>query len=535
MAERFSASGGALILIGAIAMSKRATDITFQLIKSLEKAEKRSFKLFIKRNSSNENLKIIQLFDVLDKLEDYDEARVLKKLPSVQKAQLSNLKSHLYRQILASLRLLKSSESLDLQLNEWFDYAHILYKKGLFLHSLKILERAKDLARANHKTTFLVQIIALEKRIESLHITRSMKDRADLLSQEAIEVSTHISLVARLSNLALQMYSWYIRYGHASNEAAAAAVKQFWESQLPPGALQETGFYERLYLYQSYSWYAYIRQDFRQYYRYTQKWVSLFDQHPLMQRVETGHYIKGMHNLINAHFDLRNHPRFLEALARLEAFAQTPRVQENENFRVQSFLYITQAKLNHLFLTGRFREGLKLVPSIRQKLKAYELFIDPHRLMVLNYKFATVYFGSGDYKTCIDYLQTIIQENSGLRNDLQCYARLMHLFAHFELGNLELVEYLSQSTYRFMVKMQNLNRLEEEIVRFLRRSFRVQNSGMKPHLQAFYERIRKYENDPLQARVFVYLDIVSWVESKVHRQPFESIVQHKYRQSKRSV
>jgi hypothetical protein len=58
--------------------------------------------------------------------------------------------------------------------------------------------------------------------------------------------------------------------------------------------------------YQSYCWYAFIRQDFLQYYRYAQKWVDMFRAQPLMIRVETSHYIKGMHYLMNAHFDLRN-------------------------------------------------------------------------------------------------------------------------------------------------------------------------------------------------------------------------------------
>src|SRR5215213_10592401 len=144
-------------------MSNRSADILFQLICSLEKAEKRHFKLYIKRSSSNENLKIIQLFDALDKQKEYDEKLLLKKLLQIQKAQLSNLKAHLYKQILASLRLLKSAESIDLQLNEQFDYAHILYKKGLFIQSLKILDRAKDTAKANQKFNFLPQVIALEK------------------------------------------------------------------------------------------------------------------------------------------------------------------------------------------------------------------------------------------------------------------------------------------------------------------------------------------------------------------------------------
>jgi len=169
-------------------MSNRSTDILFQLIKSLEKAEKRHFKLYIKRSSGKEELKIVRLFDAVDKLKEYDEQILLSKLDGVTKTQLANLKAHLYKQLLASLRLLKSADSLDLQLNEQFDYAHILYKKGLYFQSLRILDRAKETAKTNQKFYFLPQIIALEKRIENLHITRSMLDKAELLSIEANEV-----------------------------------------------------------------------------------------------------------------------------------------------------------------------------------------------------------------------------------------------------------------------------------------------------------------------------------------------------------
>ncbi len=121
-------------------MPTRSADSLFQLIHSLEKAEKRNFKLYIKRSSANEDLKIIQLFDAIDKLNEYDEKVLLKKLPNVNKAQLANLKTHLNKQLLASLRLLKSTESIDLQLHEQLDYARILYNKGLYIQSLKILD-----------------------------------------------------------------------------------------------------------------------------------------------------------------------------------------------------------------------------------------------------------------------------------------------------------------------------------------------------------------------------------------------------------
>ena len=54
--------------------------------------------------------------------------------------------------------------------------------------------------------------------------------------------------------------------------------RQFFQEHLPANAHDQTGFYEHIYLFQSYSWYAFIRQDFLQYYRYAQKWVDLFQR-----------------------------------------------------------------------------------------------------------------------------------------------------------------------------------------------------------------------------------------------------------------
>ncbi len=514
-------------------MPNRTADILFQLIKSLEKAEKRHFKLYIKRSSGKEDLKIVRLFDALDKQREYDERALLKKMTGVTKPQLANLKSHLYKQVLASLRLLKSADSLDLQLNEQFDYAHILYKKGLFLQSLRIIERAKEIARANQKFNFLPQLIALEKRIENLHITRSMQDRAESLSSEANEVSRHIDMVARLSNLALKLYSWYVEHGHARNEEDEKDVRQFMKDNLTKDVWEQTGFYERLYLYQSYTWYAFIRQDFLQYYRYTKKWVDLFTEQPLMVRVETGHYIKGLHNLLNAHFDLRNYRQFEKTLKQFEKVAQTDRVKEHDSFRIQAFIYISTARINQHFMLGTFKQGLSLIPGIEEKLEGYHLFIDSHRILVLNYKFAMLCFGSGDYNRCIGYLQRIINDKTSLRYDLQCYARLLHMLAHYELGNDMLMESLSKSVYRFMAKMKNLTAVEEAMFKFLRQSIPLSPRQLKPELEKFLHTIKHLEKNRFETRSFAYLDIISWVESKVYGKPMGTIIHEKYKASRR--
>ncbi|MEP6711866.1 MAG: hypothetical protein ABJA37_05610 [Ferruginibacter sp.] len=514
-------------------MPNRTIDILFQLVHSLEKAEKRNFKLYIKRNSAIQDLKIIELFDAMDKLNQYDEALLLKKLKSIQKPQLANTKAHLYRQLLASLRNLKSTESIDMQLHEQLDHARILYNKGLYLQSLKILEKLKELAVSFYQDSFLIQAISLEKKIETLHITRSMENRAERLAAEANEVNEKRRIITRLSNLALRLYSWYIKNGHARNEKDEQVVKKYFNEHLPPESDNQAGFYERLYLYQSYAWLAFIQQDFLIYYRYTQKWVSLFEDNQLMIEVETGHYIKGMHNLLNAHFDLRNYKKFDDTLTAFEKFCASPIAHQHDNNRIQSFVYLNSARLNQHIIMGTFADGLLKVPFIEKKLEEYAVYLDQHRILVFNYKIATLHFGAGDYAGCIDYLRKIINDNVGLRNDLQCYARLLHLIAHYELGNVDIIEHLIKSVYRFMAKMDNLTIIEEEIFVFLKRSFYVSPKKLQPEFEIFLNNIKQFENSRFETRSFAYLDIVSWMEGKLYNKPISKILHEKYLKSNR--
>ena len=60
-------------------MPNRSSDTLFQLVKSLKKSEKRNFKLYVKRNTASEDLKIIHLFDALDKMDAYDETELAEE------------------------------------------------------------------------------------------------------------------------------------------------------------------------------------------------------------------------------------------------------------------------------------------------------------------------------------------------------------------------------------------------------------------------------------------------------------------------
>ena len=417
-------------------------------------------------------------------------------------------------------------------MHEQLDYARILYNKGLYLQSLKILERAKDLAKNYHQESFLIQIISLEKKIETLHITRSGEGAADKLTAEADEVNKQRIEITALSNLALQLYQWYVKHGHARNAKDEKGVKHFFKQNMLIGANNVTGFYQRMYLYQSYCWYAFIRQDFLMYYRYSKKWVDLFKNEPMMITVETGHYIKGMHNLLTANFNLRNFKQFDKYLARFERFTFSKPAMQHDNFRMQAFVYLTSAKINQHLMKGSFGEGIKLIPVIEKGLDEFQMYIDKHRVLVIQYKTALLYFGNGKFEDSIDQLQKIINGPVDMRIDLQCYARLLHLMAHFELGNDAIIESLIKSVFRFMSRMENLTVVEEEMFKFLRDNVYESAVKLKPGLKKLFLKIKQFEKNRYETRVFSYLDIISWVEGKVYDKPMGRVIHEKYLQSR---
>ena len=147
------------------------------------------------------------------------------------------------------------------------------------------------------------------------------------------------------------------------------------------------------------------------------------------------------------------------------------------------------------------------------------------------YKISSLYFGSGDYDNTINYLNKIINWKVDLRTDLQCYARLLHLIAHYEMGNFDILEYLIKSVYRFMAKMENLSIVEEEIFKFLRNSFHLSYRKLKPEFEKLLMKLKSLENNRFETRAFAYLDIISWLESKVYEKPLQEIIKDKNKQN----
>ncbi|MBC6989761.1 hypothetical protein [Hymenobacter sp. BT491] len=514
-------------------MPNESIDPVFQLIKSLTRSEKRHFRLFTNRQGSNEGLKFLQLFDTLDQMERYDEERILVQVPAIKKVQLANLKANLYRQMLASLRLYHAGQNLDIQLHEQLDYARVLYNRGLYQQSLKMLERVKVAAQQAEMPHVALLALDFEKLIESQYITRSLRGKADLLSEEAVETVAHVAQEHALSNLALRMYGLYLKIGHARNQHDFDRITEFFLTALDKIDLSNPGFYEKLYYYQAQVWYSTITHNFRACFRYAQKWVDLFEQHPTMREQQTMLYIKGLHNLLISLYNMLYYSKFMEVLKKLEDFAADPERRTNPNTEMLLFLYIYTNRINSYFLRGRFTEGLTIIPPLLENLDRFQVQLDSHRRLVFYYKIASLYFGSGHYNKAIEYLTKVIQyKDVSLREDIQCFARILNLIAHYEAGRDEVLEYQIKSVYRFLGKMNDQQQMQVAIFQFLRRVGDIAPDQLKEAFAQLKEELIRIAANPFERRPFLYLDIISWLESKIENVSVQEIMQRKFLQMK---
>jgi hypothetical protein len=509
-------------------MARQQADHLFKLVKSLTKAEKRNFKLYVNRTSSGEDTKFLRLFEIVDKQTEYNEEDILSKTRKITPSQLPNIKANLTRHILVSLQQLARQSDAEIMLRQQLDFAKILYNKALYRQALITLEKAKQQALKFHRSLLYYEMVEFEKQIESQYITRSIGNRAEEISEESDNLSKRLSLGNAFSNLSIRLYGFYLKDGYVRDEEDQIRLTEFFHSNLPRFKAEELGYHEKLFLYQAHVWYYLMMQDFLMVYRYSLKWVDLFKDQPELMNSQTDMYLKGMNNLLDGLQFIRDFNRYEHVFKELESLKINKNVQLTRNEEILLHQYYYTHFINWHFLEGTFTEGVEMVPEMDAFIHENSINLDNHIILVFYYKIACLYFGSGDHKNTLKYLNEVINyKDQDLRSDLQCFARILNLITHYEMENYDLMDYLIKSTYRFLVKMEDMHRVQKQIIIFLRRLPDTRDQKLTDAFRGLIEDLKKLQSDPYEKRAFLYLDIISWLESKVSGVPVQDVIREK--------
>ena len=234
--------------------------------------------------------------------------------------------------------------------------------------------------------------------------------------------------------------------------------------------------------------------------------------------------------MLEALFFIRHHDKFKDALIKLETVTKDKVFPKNDNVESLTFLYVYSNKLNLHFMEGSFHEGLPLVNEVLVGIKKHKSRIDEHHIMVFYYKIASLYFGIGENKKCIEYLEKIISNKSlSMREDLLCFSRVLNLVAHYEAGLDYNLDALIRSTYKFLIRMEDLYEVQKEMIKFLRGLGDIYPNEIRGEFIKLHEKLKTYEDHPYESRAFLYLDIISYLESKIENKSVDLIIREKFK------
>lgn len=519
-------------------MSKQSSDHLFQLIKSLSKSEKRSFKLYCSRVGESADKKHLILFDLLDKQKVFDETKILSKAKDLNPQQLSNMKAHLYIQLLRVIKLSNSKQVIDMQLRDLIDYAQLLFNKCLYKQCVKMIDKAKEIAVKNDRSILLLDLLELEKNVVSQTIESNNINRVKGIIQETERVAESIKNINIFSNLSLKLNSYYANIGFIRNRKDFEDVKKYFYSTLPTYNEKKLSFHEKLYLYFSFVGYYFFIQDFAAGHRYAKKWVRLFDDNPEMIIPKLEMYIKGLNSLMVAQFKQIQYNAFAETNKKLLAIPAIAGIKITDHVRLVLFKYSYTNAINLYFMRGDFKGGISLASGIEEGLEKFMSKLNKHALIIFYYKIACLYFGNDNYKKALHWLNKIINSKDvDLREDIHSFARILSLICHYELGNEELAEYQIKSTYSFLLKRGNLGLFQKIILSFLKNVIHYANN--EKTLIASFKNLKKellpLERSPYDGKAFIYFDIISWLESKIEKRPVQVIIQEKVRKKLKVV
>lgn len=494
----------------------------------MTKSEKRSFKLLVSRNKSGEEAIFLKLFDLIDKQTILNEKEILKKEKNIKPQQLPNLKANLYKQLLKGLRTNNSTDDIDMSIREMLDNAKILYNKCLYDQSSKMIDKAKILAEKYERPVFMFAIIEFEKGLISNITKTNIEKRVNQLTLEGESTLNKLKNINTFSNMSLSLESFYLKIGYIRDQKDFEIANSYLYSKMPIFKEEELSFDEKIHLYHSLVSYYFFIQDFTRGYEYAKKWIQVFHDKPESIYSKTELYLKSLNNLLKAQSKLNKLSEFEKTLKYFSDIKENKNINLSYNLQLILFKYDSMNRINLFFMLGDFKGGSRIIQEIAHDLEKYYDKLDTHIILIIYYKFACLYFGCDNYKRASFWLTKIINtKEENLRSDIHCFARIVNLICHYEMGNYDLVDYYIKTTYRFLLKKDDIHRFQKYLLKFLRRLSYLKTTELADAFRVLQDQLKPLTNDPYEKRAFIYFDIISWLESKITQIPVEEIISKK--------
>ncbi len=442
-------------------------DSLFQLIRSMNKAEKRYFKVNSTHTIGEKN-NYMRLFDAMDKQEEFDDVKFrqkFKKEPFIK--YLAAEKNYLYEMILKSLRTYRSDKSKYTKLLGLLQDIDLLNEKGLYDECEKRIKKAQKIAvDANY---FHINGLLIDWKFSL--ITKIGEENA----REIVD-ALHEEVEAN-ANLLNNFYS----YRELKNDMQIIAKKDL--------KVQQTGDQEKLAkilaspfsqnpeLAQSFiakqeycnmMGRAYMIQKlFEEEHKIRVQHLQLFEEYPEMIEEYAKNYKDALTNFLVVSVRVNDFEGYEKAIEQL-GLGNNP-----EDFKEMKIINMGGNQMFYLMNNSRWDEVVKLSNVLEDMVFKYQSSISWTQIITIKYNAGCIQFLLGNYSEAADRFDYIINEKQETYMGQLLASRILHVICHYQISPPTVVEYLLGSAMRFSNKLQHNNQFNDVILKGIKKLSRT--------------------------------------------------------------
>jgi len=157
-------------------------NMLFELIKSLDRTEKRGFKIHLSKYETKKGTNSLLLFDAISKMDVYDEENLLKALGKGKLIRNLEYEKQCLLDTILHFITVFSKTSISSQLYSMLKEVEALVRKNHLDLAFKILDKGVELSESNNE--YVIAYLFLDRKLELVHLTKFKKDKqVELLAQ----------------------------------------------------------------------------------------------------------------------------------------------------------------------------------------------------------------------------------------------------------------------------------------------------------------------------------------------------------------
>ncbi|MEO0404697.1 MAG: hypothetical protein AAF193_07490, partial [Bacteroidota bacterium] len=252
---------------------------------------------------------------------------------------------------------------------------------------------------------------------------------------------------------------------------------------------------------------------------------SILDENPHIRKDLSKRYIRTLDNIINCLIDSKDYNQAKDVIHEMNQMKSAGGFNSID-VQVSIFrnTHLAELKIHHE--SGDFDKGLELVETILKGMEKYEGKMHKEQELTFFYHIAYIYFGAGKFNKSLFWINKVLNDNENtLRQDIYSYARLFNLVIHYELGNHDLLEYITKSTQRYLSKRQRAYMMEKLVIDTFRKLIRTNNIiDRKDHLAVFRGQLLDMMDSQENRVVLKYFDFLKWTDSKIENASFAETI-----------